>query len=219
MADKFPDRISRRTVLAVSLAALPAGAGPRSAWAARGKVVTMLGDSITAGYGLAAADALPAQLHLALEALRVPNIVRGAGVSGDTSGNAAARMDFSIRPDTSVVIVALGGNDLLQGVDTRTTRANLDRILTRLKQRRFGIVLAGLHAPVELGRGYARDFDAVFSDLARTHGVTLYPDLLAGVGRNAALNQGDGIHPNAQGVKVIAHGLAPVVARVLAKQP
>ena len=214
MADTFPARISRRTLLAAPLAAMPAGA-----WAARGKVVTVLGDSITAGYGLQAAAALPAQLHLALEALKVPNMVRGAGVSGDTSANGAARMDFSIQPDTSVVVVALGGNDLLQGIDTRATRANLDKILVRLKQRHFGIVLAGIRAPVELGRGYARDFDAVFSGLARAHGVTLYPDLLAGVGRNAALNQPDGIHPNAQGVKIIARALAPVVAKALAKQP
>jgi acyl-CoA thioesterase-1 len=213
MADTSPARISRRTLLAASLAA-----GPMGAWAAAGQVVTMLGDSITAGYGLAAADALPAQLHLALDALNVPNIVRGAGVSGDTSGNAAARMDFSIRPDTSVVVVALGGNDLLQGLDPKTTRANLDRILTRLKQRHFGVVLAGLRAPPELGRGYARDFDAIYAGLARAHGVVLYPDLLAGVGRNPALNQNDGIHPNAQGVKIIARALAPVVAKVLAKQ-
>lgn len=213
MADAFPARICRRTLLAAPLAALPAGA-----FAARGKVVTVLGDSITAGYGLSAAQALPAQLHLALEALGVPNVVRGAGVSGDTSASGAARMDFSIRPDTSVVVVALGANDLLQGIDPKVTRANLDRILSRLKQRRFGVVLAGIHAPAELGRSYARDFDAVFANLARGHGVTFYPDLLAGVGRNPALNQGDGIHPNAQGVKIIARALAPVVAKVLAKQ-
>jgi acyl-CoA thioesterase-1 len=149
----------------------------------------------------------------------VPNIVRGAGVSGDTTAGGAARMDFSIRPDTSVVVVALGGNDLLQGLDTRTTRANLERILNRLKQRHMGVVLAGLRAPPELGRGYARDFDAVFSDIARTQGVALYPDLLAGVMRNRALIQSDGIHPNAKGVAIIARGLAPVVAKVLATRP
>jgi len=214
MADVFPSSISRRAVVASGLAALPA-----RALAANGKVVTLLGDSITAGYGLRAADALPAQLGLALGRLKVDAIVRGAGVSGDTSANGAARMDFSIRPDTSVVVVALGGNDLLQGLDTRSTRANLDRILTRLKQRRFGIVLAGIHAPMEFGRNYARDFDAVFAALAKTHSVTLYPDLLAGVGRNPALNQGDGIHPNAQGVKIIARALAPVVAKALARRP
>jgi acyl-CoA thioesterase-1 len=214
MADTRPLDISRRALLAASLAALPV-----PVLAARGKVVTVLGDSITAGLGLPAQAALPAQLHLALEQLGVPNVVRGAGVSGDTTAGGAARADFSIQPDTSVVVVALGGNDLLQGIDPKATRANLDRILVRLQQRHMGIVLAGISAPPELGRGYARDFDAVFSSLAKARGVTLYPDLLAGVGRNRVLNQSDGIHPNAQGVAIIARRLAPVVAKVLAARP
>lgn len=213
MADTRFLSISRRTLVAAGLAALPV-----RGFAARGHVVTILGDSITAGLGLPAQAALPAQLHLALERLGVPNLVRGAGVSGDTSGDGASRVDFSVQPDTAVVVVALGGNDLLQGVDPKTTRANLERILTRLKQRRMGIVLAGLRAPPEIGRGYARDFDAVFAALAKAHGVTLYPDLLAGVGRNPSLNQGDAIHPNARGVQIIAGKLAPVVARELRKR-
>jgi len=214
MADTRSLAISRRSLIVAGLALAPA-----PALAARGKVVTILGDSITAGYGLPQQASLPVQLHLALEKLGVPNLVRGAGVSGDTTGDGAARVDFSIRPDTAVVVVALGGNDLLQGVDPKTTRANLDRILTRLKQRHMGVVLAGLRAPPEIGAGYARDFDAVFTSLAKAHDVTLYPDLLAGVGRNRALNQADAIHPNARGVQVIAARLAPVVARVLARQP
>ena len=213
MADTRFLSISRRTLIAAGLSALPA-----RALAARGQVVTILGDSITAGLGLPAQAALPAQLHLALEKLGVPNLVRGAGVSGDTSGDGASRVDFSVQPDTALVVVALGGNDLLQGVDPKTTRANLERILTRLKQRRMGIVLAGVHAPPELGRGYARDFDTVFAGLAKAHSVTLYPDLLAGVARNPALNQGDAIHPNARGVQVIAGKLAPVVARELKRR-
>ena len=214
MADTRSRGISRRALIAAGAAALPL-----RALAARGQVVTILGDSITAGYGLPQAASLPVQLHQALERLHVPNIVRGAGVSGDTSGDGAARVDFSVRPDTQVVVVALGGNDLLQGIDPKITRTNLDRILTRLKQRHMGVVLAGLHAPPELGAGYARDFDAVFTSLAKAHGVTLYPDLLAGVARNRALNQADAIHPNAQGVVVIANRLAPVVAKELAKRP
>lgn len=203
--------ISRRVLLAAPLAALPA-----AAFAARGKVVTMLGDSITAGYGLAAADALPAQLHLALERLGVANVMRAAGVSGDTTGDAARRLDFSVQPNTAVVVVALGGNDILQGVDPKVTRANLDRILTRLKQRHMGVVLAGVAAPPEMGRGYARDFEGVFRALAKSHRVTLYPNLLAGVAGNPALNQADGLHPNPRGVAIIAKALAPVVARVMA---
>lgn len=214
MADTPLPSISRRLALAMGLAVLPA-----HALAARGKVVTILGDSITAGLGLPGRDALPNQLHLALERLGVPNIVRGAGASGETTADGAGRMDFSIRPDTAVVVIALGGNDLLQGFDPKTTRANLDRIITRLKARHMGVVLTGIRAPPELGRGYARDFDAVFAGLAKAHNIAFYPDLLAGVGRNRALNQADGIHPNAKGVAIIAKRLAPVVAKVLARQP
>src|SRR5262245_54977786 len=134
MAEK-PATLSRRALLALPLASLPfaslpfASLGARPALAAHGKVVTLLGDSITAGLGLPAAQALPAQLHAALNRLGVANIVRAAGVSGDTTGGGAARVDFSVQPDTAVVVVALGGNDLLQGVDPKVIRANLDRIL------------------------------------------------------------------------------------------
>ena len=213
MADTRSLFVSRRTLIVAGLAALPG-----RAFAASVPVVTMLGDSITAGYGLPQAASLPIQLHLALEKLGAPNLVRGAGVSGDTTQDGAARVDFSIRADSQVVIVALGGNDLLQGVDPKTTRANLQRIVTRHKARRMGVVLCGLHAPPEMGAGYARDFDAVFPEVARAEGVTLYPDLLAGVARNPALNQGDAIHPNAKGVQIIAAKLAPVVARELKKR-
>lgn len=214
MADAPFAALSRRALLTAALAALPQGA-----LAARGKVVTILGDSITAGLGLPGAAALPAQLHLALERLGVPNQVRGAGVSGDTTAGGAARVDFSVQPDTAVVVVALGGNDLLQGIDPKVTRSNLERILARLRARRVSVVLAGLKAPPEIGRGYARAFDAVFPSLASRYGAAFYPDLLAGVARNPALKQGDGIHPNAQGVLVIAKGLAPVVARAMWVRP
>jgi len=203
--------LSRRRLIAASLAA----ALPVQALAARGQVVTILGDSITAGLGLPGRDALPNQLHLALEKLGVPNIVRGAGVSGDTTANGLGRMDFSIRPDSAAVVIALGGNDLLQGLDPKATRSNLDQIIRRLKERHKAVVLTGIKAPPEIGRGYAADFNAVFPALAAEHHVALYPDLLAGVERNPALNQGDGIHPNAKGVQIIARRLAPVVAKVL----
>jgi acyl-CoA thioesterase-1 len=211
--------LSRRRLLSLPLLSLPMlGLGGR-ALAARGKVVTILGDSITAGLGLPAAEALPAQLHQALNGLGVANVVRGSGVSGDTTAGGAARMDFSIRPDTSVVVVALGGNDLLQGIDPRVTRANLDKILNRLAARHMGVVLAGLKAPPEIGRGYAHDFNAVFAEAAKAHRVAFFPDLLDGVARNPALKQTDGLHPNAQGVRLIAGRLAPVVAKALAARP
>ena len=202
--------ISRRLLIAAGLAACSCGAP-----AAARPVVTLLGDSITAGYGLAAADALPARLQAALARAGAPAIVRGAGVSGDTTAGGLARVDFSVQPDTSVCIVALGGNDLLQGLDPRTTRANLQAIVRRLKARRIGIVLAGIAAPPAIGRGYADDFDAAFASVARNEHLLFYPDLLAGVGSDNALKQRDGIHPNAAGVAVIAARLAPTVVKAL----
>ena len=202
--------ISRRALIAAGLAMVSG-----ETLAAARPVVTLLGDSITAGYGLAAADALPAQLQAALARSGSTAIVRGAGVSGDTTAGGLARVDFSVQPDTSVCVVALGGNDLLQGLDPSTTRANLQAIVRRLKVRRIGVVLAGIAAPPAIGRGYADDFNAAFATVARNERVPLYPDLLAGVGADNSLKQRDGIHPNAAGVAVIARRLAPTVVRAL----
>jgi acyl-CoA thioesterase-1 len=207
--------LSRRRAIAIAIVA----ALPIPALAAGGQVVTILGDSITAGLGLPGRDALPNQLHLALEKLGLPNIVRGAGISGDTTAGGLGRLDMSVRPDSAVVVIALGGNDLLQGLDAKTTRDNLDQIIRRLKARHKAVVLTGIKAPPQIGRGYAADFNAVFPALAAEHQVALYPDLLAGVARNPALNQDDGIHPNAKGVQIIARRLAPVVAKALKTAP
>ncbi len=183
-------------------------------------MVTLLGDSITAGYGLPAAAALPAQLQAALARGGSPVMMRPAGVSGDTTADGLARLDFSVQADTALCVVALGGNDLLQGIDPKITRANLDRIVRRLKARRIGVLLVGLIAPPVIGAGYARDFDTVFPAVAKAEGVALYPNLLAGVSGHPGLIQGDGIHPNGAGAKVIAGRLAPFVARALSlKRP
>jgi acyl-CoA thioesterase-1 len=203
---------SRRALILGGLAMLP-----DRALAARGQVVAILGDSLTVGAGLPPAATLPPQLHLALERLGVPNLVRGAGVSGDTTARGLTRMDAAIPPETAVVVVALGGEDLLLKIDPDTVRANLDAILRRLKARHKGVVLAGIAAPPQLG-AYAVAFNAVFPRLARAHGVALYPDLLAGVARNGAASQGEGLHPNARAMRIIADRLAPVVARVLRQQ-
>lgn len=204
--------VTRRTVGALFLgaAAAPAFAAPRP------RIVTMLGDSITAGYGLPARAALPARLEAKLAKLAPGARVRAAGVSGDTSAGGAARVDFSVQKDTAVCVVALGGNDLLQGLDPKQTRGNLDRIIRRLKARGITVVLAGLTAPSAIGRGYAREFGAVFPALAKQYGLALYPNLLAGVAGIPKLNQRDGIHPNPAGVEIIAARLAPVVAKALA---
>ncbi|OHB32109.1 MAG: arylesterase [Phenylobacterium sp. RIFCSPHIGHO2_01_FULL_69_31] len=204
-------RPTRRALFALPLIAVAA-----PAVAAPPRVVTVLGDSITAGFGLPAAQAVPAQLQLALRKLGLAVQVRAAGVSGDTTAGGLARVDFSVRKDTDLAVVALGANDLLQGQDPKRTRANLDGIIRKLKARRIGVVLTGISAPIEIGGGYARDFNAIFPGLARTHGVPLYPNLLDGVARRPALNQPDGIHPNARGAQIIAARLAPVVAKALA---
>ena len=135
------------------------------------------------------------------------------GVSGDTTEDGLGRLNFSVQADTDVCLVALGGNDLLQGLDPKTTRANLEAIVGRLRARRIGVVLAGMTAPRAVGAGYAHDFGAVFPAVAAAAHIPLYPDLLAGIG--PSLRQADGIHPNASGVKIIATGLAPIVARAL----
>lgn len=201
---------TRRAVIAGALAAWPA-----SALAQKPRVVTMLGDSITAGFGLPASASLPVQLQGQLRKLGSNAIVRGAGVSGDTTGGGLARVDFSVQKDTDLCIVALGGNDLLQGIDPKRTQANLDKIVARLKARKIAVIVAGLQPPPVIGRAYARDFQAVFAAVARAHGAVLYPNLLAGVAQTPALIQRDGLHPNARGVVVIAQGLAPVVVKTL----
>ncbi|OYU70197.1 MAG: arylesterase [Alphaproteobacteria bacterium PA2] len=189
-------------------AAFPAQAASR-------KIVTILGDSLTAGYGLATAQAFPAQLETILRRKISGLVVRPAGVSGDTSAGGLARVDFSVQADTSLCIVALGGNDLLQGVDPKVTAANLKAIVSSLKRRKIPVLLAGLKPPPVIGASYARDFARVFSDLARAQGLPLYPDLMAGVG--PALRQRDGIHPTASGARIIASGLAPFVLKTLSR--
>ena len=203
-------RLTRRTLLAAGVvaAASPAIAAPV-------RTVTLLGDSITAGYGLAAADALPNQLSLVLAHIGAPVRVHGAGVSGDTTADALARVDFRVQADTGLCIVALGGNDLLQGVDPKVVKANLTAIVRRLKARKVRVLIAGMRAPAAIGAAYARDFDAIFPTVAKAEHVGLYPYLLDGVGGDPRLNQPDHIHPNPAGVKIIAQRLAPAVARAL----
>ena len=200
--------IARRDLLLLAGLAV---AGP--AIAATPSVVTILGDSITAGFGLPAAQAFPARLQDRLSQGGAHVLIRAAGVSGDTSAGGLARVDFSVQSDTRLCLVALGGNDLLQGVDPKLTAANLDAIITRLQKRHIQVILAGLKPPPAIGRAYAQEFTALYGRLAKAHRLTLYPDLLAGVG--PALRQRDGLHPNAQGAQVIAAGLAPVVLAAL----
>ncbi len=205
-AQRFPDR--RQILLGLGLLT-------QIAAAPKPQIVTVLGDSITAGLGLPARDAMPAQLQAALGRAGVSAVVRAAGVSGDTSGGGLARVGFSVAADTKVCVVALGGNDLLQGVEPVQTKANLRGILQKLKARGIGVVLVGVGAPPAIGASYAREFNAIYSSLAREFSVPFYANILAGVGGVPALMQRDGIHPNATGAKRIGEALAPIVAKAL----
>jgi acyl-CoA thioesterase-1 len=207
--------ITRRAWIAGAGGLVGAATEAAGAPAAKTPTVTILGDSITAGYGLPAAAALPAQLQAALARDGVKAVVVGAGVSGDTMADGLARVDFSVQAGTRLCVVALGGNDLLQGVDPAVTRGALTRIVERLKARRIAILIAGLAAPPVIGPAYAHEFDAVFAGVAKAQAVALYPNLLDGVSGRPGLIQGDGIHPNAAGAAVIAERLAPAVARAL----
>lgn len=177
-------------------------------------LVTVLGDSITAGIGLASDLAMPARLQAALDRMSAPARVHGFGVLGDTTFGGLARVD-QVPAETSVCVVALGGNDLLQGLDPTRTKANLRAIVERLKARGIRVVLAGLKAPALLGVDYARRFTQIYPDVAREQGVFYAPDFFTGVIGVSRFMQRDGIHPNAEGARIIAERLAPVVAQAL----
>ena len=202
---------TRRSILSAVAVALSTSARA----ATRPYAVTMLGDSITAGYGLRAGQAVPARLEAELNRLGVPVKVTAAGVSGDTAAAGLQRVDFSVRPGAQLCIVALGGNDLLQGLDPKAMERNLTAIVARLKARRITVLLIGIQAPPVLGADYARDFNAVFARVARAQAVPLYANMMAGLAGQSALIQSDGVHPNAQGAQMIAQRLAPAVAQAL----
>ena len=190
-------------------------AAPAKAASAKVPVVTILGDSITAGLGLPAIDALPAQLQASLARRGVGAVVRGAGVSGDTTAGGLARLDFSVQPDTTVCIVELGGNDYLQSVPAAETKSNLLAIIARLRARHIRVVVCSAAPPGKSSGAYGAEVAAFFRRLHRVPGVAVTPDLLAGVLDDPGMKQSDGLHPNPKGVRVIAERLAPVVAAIL----
>jgi len=209
MIDAAHTRLSRRALLMAIPAsvATPALAAP--------PVVTMLGDSITAGLGLPRSQALPARLQAALAAARTPALVRGAGVSGDTTGGGLARLDFSVEKDTAVCVVALGGNDILRGGSAASIKRNLQAIITKLQARGVKVVLAGIRVPPAVSRPYARELDQAFAEVGAAPGVIFVPDFLGGVKGVRSLNQADGVHPNARGVEIIVQRLTPAVVKAL----
>lgn len=197
---------------------LLAGTVPGRAQPAGGNEIRllMLGDSITAAYGLARGEGLPARIEALLRE-RGHNVrIIDAGVSGDTTAGGRARLEWALADRPHGVIVALGGNDGLRGLTPAQMRANLTAILDALARRNLPTLLAGMHAPPNLGADYGREFRAVFEDLARERpDIVFYPFLLEGVAGDAALNQPDRIHPTAAGAQEIARRMLPFIETLL----
>ena len=203
-----------RQLLAVAVVAA-LGAAPARAAEIR---LMILGDSITAAYGLARGEGLPARLEAALRAKGRAVRVIDAGVSGDTTAGGRARLDWAWADNPQAVIVALGGNDGLRAIEPRASRANLAAILDALAAKRLPTMLAGMLAPPNLGADYGREFAANFTDLASERpGVVFYPFLLEGVAGDLSLNQPDGIHPNVAGVEELVRRMLPTVESLLGK--
>jgi len=179
--------------------------------------IVVLGDSISAGFGLPVEDALPAKLAAALEAKGIAATVSNAGVSGDTATGGLDRLDWSVAEGTDAVIVELGANDALRGIDPKITKQALDSILQRLQQRHIAVLLAGMRAPRNMGPDFVKAFDAIYPALASTHNVVFYPFILDGVATDPKLNQHDVMHPNAEGVDVIVARLLPKVEELIAR--
>jgi acyl-CoA thioesterase-1 len=179
--------------------------------------IVAFGDSLTAGLGLPAGAAFPARLEAALKAKGHAVAIVNAGVSGDTAAGGLGRLDWSVPDDADAVILELGANDALRGVDPKTTKAALDAILGKLDARRVPVLLAGMAAPRNMGADYVREFDAMYPALASTHRVVFYPFFLEGVATDPKLNQGDGLHPTAAGVDVIVARILPSVEALIAR--
>lgn len=196
-------------VIAVLLAVIPAHADPIR--------IVALGDSLTAGYGLEAGDAFTGRLEAALKDRGHDVVIVNAGVSGDTASDGLARVDWSVEEGADAVIVELGANDALRGVDPAITRDALDKLLARLDERGLPVLLAGMRAPPNLGADFGAGFNPIYPELAGKYDVILYPFFLDGVAARTDLNQPDGIHPNAEGVAIIVERIVPSVEALIAE--
>lgn len=190
-----------------------------SAIAARAEPVTLLalGDSLFAGYGLDGPQAYPAQLEAALKAKGLDVKVLNAGVSGDTAAQGAARLGWALSDDVDAVIVELGANDALRGLAPEQAEAALDDIAAKVTAKKLPLLIMGMRAPPNMGPDYGARFEPMFGRVADKHGATLYPFFLDGVAAVAALNQSDGIHPNAEGVGIIVEKTLAAVVALVAK--
>ena len=183
--------------------------------ASKNVVILAFGDSLTAGYGLERDDSFPRQLENSLATSGYPVTVINSGVSGDTSAGGLARLEWALAGNPQIVLVELGANDALRGLDPAQTYDNLDQILVRLKKAGCRIVFAGMRAPRNLGLDYTFEFDQIYPDLADRHDLYFYPFFLEGVAADPGLNQADGIHPNAEGVRVVVKGIQPLVVKAV----
>ncbi|TFV69820.1 arylesterase [Bradyrhizobium frederickii] len=201
--------------IAVLMLAFMTMANPAWADATRPIKLVVLGDSLSAGLGLPAQDAFPAKLKKSLQDKGIDVDMTNAGVSGDTTSGGRDRLDWSVPEGTDGVIVELGANDALRGLDPDLARAALTDIVQRLKARKIAVMLCGMLAPPNYGADYAARFNSIYPDLAKKFDVPLYPFFLEGVAADAKLNQADGIHPTAAGVDIIVGNIMPAVQAFL----
>ncbi len=179
--------------------------------------IVAFGDSLTAGYGLPAQEAFPARLERALKAKGHNVEIENAGVSGDTASGGLSRLEWSIADGTDAVIVELGANDMLRGVEPKVTRQALDDILAKLKARNIPVLLTGMRAAPNMGADYVRAFEAIFPALAQKYDAVFYPFFLDGVAADPRLALRDGVHPNGAGVQIIVDGIVPKVEELIAR--
>jgi acyl-CoA thioesterase I len=202
-------------VILALMAVEPAFAQASAAIGAQPIKLVVLGDSLSAGYGLPGSDAFPAKLQKALKIKGINVDITNAGVSGDTASGGRDRLDWSVPEGTQAVIVELGANDALRGTDPSVTRTALTDIVRRLKARGIAVLLCGMFAPPNYGREYAARFNAIYPDLASSLSVPLYPFFLEGVAADEKLNQPDGLHPTPEGIDIIVKNILPTVEAFL----
>jgi acyl-CoA thioesterase I len=177
--------------------------------------IIALGDSLTAGLGLPASDAFPSKLASALKRKGIDAEIINAGVSGDTATGGLERLDWSVPEDTDAVIVELGANDMLRGINPNTTRKAITSIVQKLRQRGIAVLVCGMLAPPNMGAEYGAAFKSIFSDAAEKYGALYYPFFLDGIATDPKLNQKDGLHPTAAGVDVIVSKVLPTVEQLI----
>ncbi|MEE3107033.1 MAG: arylesterase [Pseudomonadota bacterium] len=212
--------INRRGMIAVALlATFFGGVFSPPASAADGPIRTIMafGDSLTSGYGLPPADAFPVKLEAALRARGHAVRVINAGVAGDTTAGGRARLAWMLADKPDAVILELGANDGLRGLDPAETQANLRAIMEQLKAADLPVLLAGMRAPPNLGRDFGAEFDTIFATVALEYDALFYPFFLEGVAARPTLNQNDGIHPNSAGVAIVVERIIPSVEALLSR--